>query len=291
MQLSSILRDQYEPQKLRGKAAQTRTNYRSTLRMFALHLGREPLTGDLTDETVAAFLSWYEQREGVTSARSVNNRRDYLLCLWRWCNRKRLVDTYPEIDKLPVPAPDPRAWTIGELKKILDACDQQMQVGRIPGWLWWSAVHLFWWDTGERMGATLAARWSDYQPDTGMLFIPGESRKAHKPATYTLKAATKARLALMRLLDPDGEQIFHWPLNVATFYNRYEKLLKSAGLPCGRKDKAQKMRRSFASHLEAAGGNATEALQHTARNITQDSYLDCRIVKKPPPNLLLPEVG
>ena len=47
------------------------------------------------------------------------------------------------------------------------------------------------------------------------------------------------------------------------------------------------MRRSFASHLEAAGGNATDALQHSSRRVTKESYLDERIVKSEAPNRLL----
>lgn len=289
MQLVSIYVNQYEPQKLRGKASQTRTNYRSTLRLFALHLGREPEVADLTDETVSAFLAWYEQRENVTSPRSVNNRRDYLLSFWRWCNRKRLVETYPEVEALPCPAPDPRAWTIDELKLLLAACDGEPQVGRVPGWLWWSAIHLFWWDTGERTGATLAARWCDYSD--GVLFLPGHVRKAGKPATYHLKPATKERLTLMRPLDPEAELIFALPWTVHTFYDRYTRILRRAGLPTGRRNKPQKMRRSFASHLEAHGGNATEALQHSSRRVTEVSYLDSRVVVKPPANRVLPEVG
>ena len=38
----------------------------------------------------------------------------------------------------------------------------------------------------------------------------------------------------------------------------------------------QKVRRSFATHLEVAGGNATEALLHSLRSITENRYFDGR---------------
>ena len=41
-------------------------------------------------------------------------------------------------------------------------------------------------------------------------------------------------------------------------------------------------RRTFASWLEANGGNATEALQHTDRRTTKESYLDPTIATKAP---------
>jgi hypothetical protein len=37
------------------------------------------------------------------------------------------------------------------------------------------------------------------------------------------------------------------------------------------------MRRSFASHLHAAGGDATKALHHSTRSVTINHYIDPRI--------------
>ena len=47
------------------------------------------------------------------------------------------------------------------------------------------------------------------------------------------------------------------------------------------------MRRSFATHLEAAGGNATQALHHSARSLTERSYLDPVLIDTTTPNELL----
>lgn len=51
------------------------------------------------------------------------------------------------------------------------------------------------------------------------------------------------------------------------------------GLPDNRLYKFHAIRKSVASHYEAAGGNATELLGHTSRKITR-AYLDPRIVRK-----------
>jgi integrase len=59
-----------------------------------------------------------------------------------------------------------------------------------------------------------------------------------------------------------------------TFYRRYTMLLERAGLPTGRRWKPQCLRRTFATFLEAAGGDATEALDHSSRRVTKQSYLD-----------------
>jgi hypothetical protein len=57
-------------------------------------------------------------------------------------------------------------------------------------------------------------------------------------------------------------------------------LVLDAGLEyVPRKSGPQKMRRTFASHLEAAGGSETKALKHTDRRVTEESYLDPRIAE------------
>jgi integrase len=84
--------------------------------------------------------------------------------------------------------------------------------------------------------------------------------------------------------------LFPWPYSPSTLYNHYSRLLRRAGLPDDRKSKPQRMRRSFASHLEAAGGNATAALKHSSRKVTERAYLDPRIVGGQNHARLLPRI-
>ena len=180
----------------------------------------------------------------------------------------------------------PSCWTREQLGKLFEACD--WQTGTIVGVeasAWWLAIHLFWWDSGERTGATLKLEWEHFDPTAGTMYVPGDIRKTNKRALYDLKPLTAEAIEAIR--EPRRKLIFELPGCLGTFYNHYTRLLKDAGLPHGRRDKPQKMRRSFASHLEAAGGNATEALGHSARSVTKDSYIDERIVKPDSPNLLL----
>ena len=50
------------------------------------------------------------------------------------------------------------------------------------------------------------------------------------------------------------------------------------GLPSDRRHKFHAMRRTVASFYEAAGGNATELLGHSTRDVTRTHYLDPRVV-------------
>ena len=97
-----------------------------------------------------------------------------------------------------------------------------------------------------------------------VLSVPPSVRKGRrKAARYVLPDAVVASLKELRAYVSDA-RIFAAPWkNVASsFYGHYTQLLKSAGLPSGRDFKPQKLRKTFASFLEAAGGDATTALGH-----------------------------
>jgi integrase len=143
------------------------------------------------------------------------------------------------------------------------------------------------WDTGERTGALLALRWEMLDCDGGQLVVPAAFRKGRrKPMLYLLKPPTLRALEKIRL--PERDLIFGWPSGIDRFYARYKRLLKLARLPYVKNESSlQKMRRSFATHIEAAGGDATEALAHTARSLTIDSYIDPQMIEPTPANELL----
>lgn len=82
--------------------------------------------------------------------------------------------------------------------------------------------------------------------------------------------------SLRAISRPRRSLLFPWPYNPTYIYDHYKKLLEAAGLPTDRKSKFHRMRKSTASHFEAAGGNATKLLDHTSRRVTEN-YLDPRI--------------
>lgn len=282
--LRVVFEERYVPERISLRSDQTRKLYRLALSNLDEFLGHSARLSDLTDVNVVGMMGWLiNTGRGVVTA---NNRRNYLLAFWRWCARKKLVDEWPDVDPLEVPDTMPTTWSQEQLVKLFDACANQTgRIGSVEASLWWLAIHLFWWDSGERTGATFKLEWEHFDPSTSAMYVPGDVRKTGKQALYELKPQTVAAFEAIR--KPERQLIFEIPFCVGTFYNHYTKLLRSAGLPHGRRDKPQKMRRSFASHLEAADGNATEALQHSMRSVTINSYLDERVVKREAPNKLL----
>lgn len=110
--------------------------------------------------------------------------------------------------------------------------------------------------------------------------IPAELRKGKKrDRLYKLATDTVEALRAMQMPELGRRKIWPWPYNRTYLWSRYKRLLESAGLPSGRTRKFHCIRRSVASHFEAAGGNATELLGHSTRSVTL-AYLDPRIIPR-----------
>lgn len=284
--LARFVEDIYFAQNFRIGSDSTRRHYKIVLRDMKLVLGREPTLGDLTNENICRVLRFVASR--VDSAHTVDQRRNYLVALSNWCSRRGFIPWWVSVEKYPTPDVDPEAWSIEQVQALFAACE------KFPGIYcgvtaahWWKTFHVVLWDCGERTEATLSLEWAWLDSD-GWLRIPARVRKGRrKSANYHLKPLT---LSLLSAMKRDRELIFEFPGCLTTFYGHYGRLLRLAGLPDDRRSKPQRMRRTFASHLEANGGDATAALGHSSRRVTEMHYLDARVLNKPAPNLLLPDL-
>lgn len=285
--LEHIFVSDYLPSKTSISSQATIRQYGRCLRLFSVFLGHPAEPRHLTDKTVGKFLRWLVEVEGV-KAITANGYVKQVKALWTWLAKKRIVEMFPTVEKLKEPEPTPVAWTEDELQQLMSACRECVGfVGPVLANLFWVAFHCVLFDTGERTGAMLELKWQWLDWKSGHLTVPGEFRKGRvKAMVYKLKPATVK--ALRAIAKPQRERIFelghNGPLNPESFsqvfYPKYKSLVKGAGLPwVPRQSGPQKMRRSFASHIEAAGGNATKALKHRDRRVTEDSYLDPRIVE------------
>ncbi len=288
--LLRMFRDHYEPMRLLGRSPRSSKQYVIMLRHFARFLGRPAVISDLDDLTVSRFAAYLRNNCGQSPI-SVNKGLDKILSLWRFLNRRRIVETYPEIRKLPEPGRIPQAWTLEQAAKLLATCRRVKGTFRpnIRAADWWVALHLLIWDTGERVGALLGLCWDDVDLDTGWLCIRAELRKGKvKPLMRRLRPETLD--ALRAIIKPQRSLILPWDLKRCLLYTHYTKVLAAAGLPNDRRSKFHRMRRTVASHFAAAGGDATALLDHTSRSVTLH-YLDPRIVKEVQAIDLLPAIG
>ena len=275
--LDHIFIHHYLPERTAIGSESTVTNYGRSIRKFGMFLERPATPADLTDRNVGKFLRWMVEVEGVKPV-TANGYAKQVKALWVWLAKKKIVPTFPTVGKLPEAIVIPDCWTLPELAKLVAACHHATgTIGDHDAQAVWLAFHLILWDSGERTGAMLALEWSWLDWSTGYLAVPGEFRKGRvKSVVYPLKPETL--VALKAIAEPRRELVFDMLLPAHRFYRRYPPFIKSAGLPyVKRRSGPQKMRRTFASFIEAAGGNATRALKHTDRRTTETSYLDPRI--------------
>ncbi|MDE2098826.1 MAG: site-specific integrase [Patescibacteria group bacterium] len=277
----------YQIQRLPNGSDRTAHQYAVQLRHFSRWLGHAAKLTDLTDASVSAFMREHAKgREAPTA----NKAYWCLVALWRYAADLGILKTRPTIPPLIEPERAPLAWTLDELRRLLRACQEEQ--GNIDGVLassWWTGLHWVLWSTGERRSATMAIETARTDIVRGEVIVPAEVRKGkRRDMVYRLLPQAVEHVSAIYSLD--RQLLFPWPYCPETIYNHYKRILKRAGLPSDRKCKFQRMRRSFASHLEANGGNATEALGHSTRRVTRKSYLDLRICGGQNPAALLPKL-
>jgi integrase len=274
MDLADILERQFFPLQTRIANETTRDHYRRAVRWLGEMLGRPAVLTDLTDDSLSAILRW------LTSARSqspvtANGSMQCLSALWRWCRDRDLpIRGGPTVRPLREPIRTPRAWSVAELDRLCAAADASIgSIGGMPARTWWLTLFALVMDSGCRSSELLALDWAWIDWERGWIYVPAECRKGQRrDEAYGLRPDTLSWLAKIR--QPQG-QILGWgDRHISLYHLRWNELLTRAGLPNGRYNQAQKLRRTFATLLTVAGGDATAALGHASRATTLRSYLD-----------------
>lgn len=269
-----VVSDDYVRRKLRFCGELTRLKYRRVVVQFGRFLGRVPVVADLQVETVLDFLAAISDGR---SPHTVNEARAKLVALWNYSAKQKLTDVWPDVEKMPVPRRLPIAWAAADFRKLLDAAGAMPgHVGDAAAGDWWRALLLLGWATGERRAALLGFRWDDYDAESGRLLCRAETRKAcDRDRLYQVPVWCRVGLAK---LPRSGPVILAWPFSFHTYFLHWNKLLKSAGLPADRYHKTHALRRSHASHLAAAGVDASKALGHSSPLVTYEHYIDPHVV-------------
>lgn len=277
--LDRFYRDRYEPRALRRCRPNTRRLYRTTLRMFARYLERPATLEDLNDCSVSSFALC--RKEQGRSPSTVNKDLNNLLAIWRWAHKRHFVESWPDVDLETETKRTPRALSRDELRRLFrSAKEERRPVGQVPGGLWWPTLLLTCWDTGERIGGVMGLTWDACDLERRWLTFRAENRKgAREDNTVRIAGETAESIASMPRV---AKKVFAWPYCETYIWKRFEPILERAQLPTSREFKFHCLRKSMASHLEAAGGNATQALRHSKRSVTE-AYLDPRIVERTAP--------
>lgn len=262
----------YKPIRLRGRSANTDRLYRSSIRLLDKVLGRSAVMTDLSDLTVARVMQFVLDKGG--SPFSANKHRSQILAIWRYACMIKLVDAWPTVMPEPTPERIPVAWIASDLHQLMNTIDSLPGcVGHVPARLWWKSLLLILIDTGERISAITQIQWSDIESE--WLLVKAEYRKGKKrDRRYLLTSDTLATLDLLRR-HGNTNSVFPWPFSRTYLWTLYTRILKKAGLPCGRKDKFHRVRKTIGSVAYANGLDATSVLDHSSARVTK-AYLDPR---------------
>lgn len=285
--LIDLFEKRYLPIRLLGCSASCKSQYRSNIRRFGRFLGHEATLRDLRNTSLSAFLESLHS-DGLSDA-TVNTVRKQLVCLWRFAAERRYVKRFPQVRRLREPERVPTAFTVDQLATLLKGClAQRGDYCGIPAHRWLLAIHFVWWDTAERRGATLKIRRADVNLDAGTILVRAEYRKHRtRDRLYVIQPDTVDLIRAIWL--PERELLFPYPYHFTTFYNRYKRMLKAAGLPTGRRWGPHAIRRSHASYLKLFGGDPQASLDHEHAKTTK-LYLAPEITGDIAPSSLLPRL-
>ncbi len=282
---------EYRPRRLLAGSPKTLKSYGITLAFFCEFLGREAKLSDLTDTVVCQFA---EQRMKVVKRATVKRDLDQLLAIWRFAHTAGILRKGPLMRNISVPTPTPIALTREQVAAVWQAINESappvaVNMGpprkEVPGKLWWSAIFLVCWDTGERFNPVFELTESNVDLDRCWIRFPAHDRKGS--GADNLKAIhPETGQAIADLLDcyshrRSDTRIFRWALNRGNVWSTLGRIMRRAGLPDSREFKFHALRKSSTSHLVAAGGDGRAHAGHASDVTTRSHYLDPRIVGGP----------
>lgn len=273
MTLDAFLETVYVPLRLRGRSPESVRLLRHAIRQFSKWLGRHALLTDLDDLVVS---QWLTAMAAKKSPNSVARERSGILALWNLAQGRGLVKLRPTVAPELIPQRTPRAFTTDELTRLAEAAKHSRGwIGPVPASTFFRALIAVGLETGERINAMLQTPKHCWQRPT--LTVPAGVRKGRQQErVYEL--SPEACDLVDAVTKHDGPTVFWWIASGTALRKRWKTITRRAGLGDGRDVQFHALRRSTASHLAAAGLDATAFLGHSSDRITRRSYLDPRVV-------------
>lgn len=291
--LIELFENEFRPQRQRHKSKNTLYKYRLEIKRFELFLGRPATIFDLSDVKVGDAAEWVLSPDGLNlSVESTRGFQCRICAIWELAARKKIVAAFPTLENLRKQKRIPRAWKREDLSVLWQALRRQPgEIAGVPTSDWFCSWLTVMWRTSERPGALLKVEWRDVDLRDGWLTIAPEKRKGGRQGrAYRL---TRDCVEWLNRISGPRQYVWPWPHSYCYLFPRWKEILKCAGLPYDRNCMFGSVRVSHATHLEAAGGDATASLGHSSRETTVAHYLDPRLLGRDesPGDMLFPLDG
>ena len=226
------------------------------------------MVSDLDEDRLSEFLEWFlDGRQPST----VWSARKHLMALAAYAQKKGLLHEVPDIAKIRRESRAPQAYGIDDIVRLMAAArGVEGEISGVPAPSFWSAFFLAAYYTGARWSPLWALEWADYQPP--FLLFRAEHSKTRKD--QLLKVSPQCIDALEAIRKPERKIIFDHPHKCRARYNHVRMIFIAAGLPHGRRDLLQRIRRTTLTLMHRAGGDATFQAGHADSLTTRRYYLD-----------------
>jgi integrase len=280
MLLYTFLDTVYVPLRLRGRSQESVRLLRHAIKQFSKWLGTEASLEDLDDLVVSRFLL---ARSAVVTPNSVARERSGIVALWNLAQARGLVKLRPCVQAELLPEKTPRAFTSEELDALVQSAKAaQGWIGPVRAATFWLAVIGVGFYTGERITAMLTIPRDCWRRP--FLTVPASSRKGKRQERLYELPDDVADLVDAASKN-DGPYLLWFPSSDTAMRKRWKVITRRAGLGDDRDVQFHALRKSTASHLAAAGGDATQYLGHSSDRVTRKSYLDPRITNASKPKV------
>lgn len=251
---------------------------------FENWLERPALLKDLNSKMLCDWQSW--MRADEYAAPTIHHYIKWLLTMWRFAIKKRYLDdaddSPADVELLKRPRRLPVAWSKEEIETLMAAAvETHGRVLGIAAGRFWEAIISVAYDTGLRRAALIAIRLDELDMKSHLLRVPAERMKNLVEQIFVLSDRSIAAIAAT--LPPNGPAralLFPWPFrSPKSLDKRLRHILARAGLPTGRRDLWHRLRRTTASHIAAAAGEAAAIRQlgHSDASCIK-RYVDPRFV-------------
>ena len=176
-----------------------------------------------------------------------------------------------------MPKPRPVAYTAEELQKLIEyARHRKGYVAGVPAAWVWPTMLMAMFQTGERIGAVLALRWSEVDLDRRTLTFLAATRKGHRE-TITRQICPELAAVLATRQRAPNDLVWPWleDRKIGSAYGSLRVMCRKAGVDY---HPFHSIRKATASYMKRAGKSAKTQLGHASEEMAETHYYDSRIV-------------
>ena len=208
-------------------------------------------------------------KQSGRSPRTINGRRASIITLWKHAAKKKLAPAFDpdDVPRIKTPRRLPTSWSVDDMRKMLPHIEDS----------WLKTFISFIYETGCRLSSATLLTWSDWDSERRIMTLPSETSKTGIEQRVKVSKTTADSIDLLKpLIAVKSSKIFPCQRDKRPMWRRLRKALKAAGLPHGRRDLFQKIRRTNATQAAVHGSPeiAQRQLGHTTLRQTLDAYID-----------------